>query len=114
VSEVLVFPAGSTIMFTSGEYSDFRMCGCFVTLKECDLKALMREFMLTAPIEKWSRTPEPNNFGSWLCAQGHAFTADIQTVHVGDYSVPDTELLSSTEYDEVLEARKTDAEEAND
>ncbi len=110
MTETMVFPAGSAIIFTSGEYSDFGICGCVVTLKQCDLKSLMKEYISTAEAG-WDSTPSLDDFPSWLVAQGHAFSADTQRVHVGDYSQPNTDLVSEFEYLEIKTARESEGSE---
>ena len=88
----LKFSRGAIIIFTSGCYSDFGLSGFLVAVKDCDLPALAKEY---AKQEKeaikarkggdWENA-SPDQFPSWLVANGHAMSVDASTVHLGDYS----------------------------
>lgn len=89
--ETLKFVRGSALIFTSGEYSDFGLSGVLVTIKDCDLPALAKEYVAQewAAIKErggddWDK-PGPDGFAGWLCANGHAMAAEAQCVHLGSY-----------------------------
>ena len=80
-----IYPAGTAIAFSTGEYSDFGYIGHVVTLKTCDLAALIDEFKgAFKPKDEWDE-PDPGQFVAWLVAHGHAFPADVSEVHLGSY-----------------------------
>lgn len=74
----LKFPRGSVIQFTEGEYSDFCLCGMVVTIKDCDLPALAKEY--AAFENAWA-----GKFATWLVANGHAMPCEATEVHLGSY-----------------------------
>ena len=85
MNTTLIYPAGTAIAFEAGEYSDFCYIGHVVTLKELNLPERMQEFKEGyKPKDEWDE-PRPDNFVAWLVSQGHAFPADVQTVHIGSY-----------------------------
>lgn len=87
----LKYERGTCLVFTTGEYSDFGMCGILVTIKECDLPALAQQYVKTERAKAIkAKAPwfdaELVNFPSWLVANGYAMPADAQTVHLGSYN----------------------------
>lgn len=91
---ILVFPRGSAIQFTTGEYSDFSLGACLVTLRDCDLPKLAQEYAAAEWADPnnadaikggWFGGPDLDGFWGWLVAHGHALCADIQTIHLGAY-----------------------------
>ena len=71
-----VYPPGSAIIMTSGEYADFCIDAVLVTIKECDMPALVREFCETAPEDyEGAERVDATAFSSWLVAQGHCCPA---------------------------------------
>lgn len=83
---ILVFPAGSVIAFSSGEYSDYSYCGTVVTLKQCDLIELGKVYKEKhIPEYDWQDSPSPEGFSSWLVVNGYAMPVQWQEVHCGCY-----------------------------
>lgn len=82
----LIFPAGSAIILTEGEYSDKGIAGTVVTLKECDLPALAKQYRAATNPEGKAYGDDISGFVSWLVANGWAFPAEVQEVHLGGYS----------------------------
>ena len=80
MTDVLKFGAGVAIQFTEGCYSDFGLAGAVVTLKECDLIDLGKQYIAEFDEDDWDRP----DFSSWLVMKGHAFPAEIQQVHEDD------------------------------
>lgn len=79
------YPAGTAIAFSSGEYSDFSYIGHVVTMRECDLPALIEEHKSTYVAKnKWD-TPDSASFVAWLVISGYAFPAEVTEVHIGSY-----------------------------
>jgi hypothetical protein len=92
MSEVLKYPRGTALQFTSGEYSDFCTRGLVVTIKDLDLHeaatAYMREQCDATPDEdrrSFGVSYDLGGFVSWLVAQGYAMPADVEEVHLGEY-----------------------------
>jgi len=79
------YPAGTAIAFASGEYSDFSYIGHVVTMKACDLPALIAEHKSTYVAKNDWDEPSSDSFVAWLVASGHAFPADVSEVHIGSY-----------------------------
>lgn len=80
-----IYPAGTAIAFSSGEYSDFSYVGHVVTLKQLNLPERMQEFKDSfKPADEWDE-PDPNSFVAWLVSQGHCFPADVSEAHIGSY-----------------------------
>lgn len=85
MSNPLEYPKGSVLTFTTGEYSDFRVAAYLVTVCDCDLPALAREYVGTyAPENEWDE-PRLDGFASWLIAKGHAMPVATSEVHLGAY-----------------------------
>ena len=76
----LFYKRGTAIMFSSGEYSDYGPCGCIVTIKDCDLVTLVKEYRAAKDEEA-----DPDRFASWLVASGYAMPAELEEVHLGSY-----------------------------
>lgn len=91
-SDLLKYPRGSVIEFSSGEYSDYRTVGIVVTLKDCDLPALAQAFAEQERAEiaargdtSWGRE-RLDGFPAWLIAHGYAMPVEAAAVHLGGYS----------------------------
>jgi hypothetical protein len=91
MTDTLRYPKGSIMVMTTGEYSDFRVCGFLVAVQDCDLPALAQAFHAERMAEleaegnaDWD-TPDPNDFPSWLVAKGHAMPVDAHEIHLGGY-----------------------------
>lgn len=84
--KTLVFPAGSIVLLTEGEYSDYSFIGDFVARKECDLHALATAFKAQyKPEHEWDG-PNPDKFAAWLVVEGWMYPGAAQEVHIGGYS----------------------------
>ena len=78
-----IIPAGATVNFTSGEYSDFTLHTSGVALKDCDVVATVREWKAQA-----SSFPLDYEFIAWLFGKGGYFAeAPVGTWYIGDYEV---------------------------
>lgn len=82
-STSLKYPPGSVLVMTTGEYSDFGVVGILVTMQECDLPALAKEYANGKP--SYEPAGMPNNFPAWLISKGYAMPVDHSEVHLGDY-----------------------------
>lgn len=85
VGKVLQYPKGSIITFTTGEYSDFRVCGFVVTIVACNLPKLAQEYGNGKKL--YSEDGEPSDFPSWLIANGHVMPVEHSEVHLGAYGI---------------------------
>jgi hypothetical protein len=85
--DILKFPKGSIITFTTGEYSSFSICGYVVTVQDCDLPALAQQYRDThkPKADDYYYTVRPEGFPSWLIANGHCMPVSTSEVHVGNY-----------------------------
>ena len=87
MGDVLKFPAGSAIAFTSGEYSDYRFHGVMTALKEIDLPELAKAYATekrAEPNTEWAWV-SMKEFPPWLITHGYMMAADVETVHLGEY-----------------------------
>lgn len=82
-----VYPAGTAIMFTSGKYSDFQNEGAVVTLKECDIAALIEEYKEGFKPDPNHKEPDQSGFIAWLIGNGYVFPANIYDVYLGYYDL---------------------------
>lgn len=82
MSKVLVYPPGSVLTLTQGEYSDFCVAGQLVTLKECDLRRLGRKFVAEKG-DRWEASP--TYFPAWLVVNGYCMPLECSEVHIGNY-----------------------------
>lgn len=87
------FPAGTPITFTSGEYSDFSIVGQIVTIRDCDLPKLAQKYVTEKNPAGERYGDEIEDFVAWLVVKEHAMPMAGQTVHLGDYSTFDDELV---------------------
>lgn len=89
---ILIYPRGSVLVFTSGEYSDFSMRGHIIAATDLDLPLLARQFALEerAMVAKETILGEDMaDFSGWLVSRGLALPLEISVVHLGSY--PDWE-----------------------
>jgi hypothetical protein len=85
MDKTLIYPMGSILIFSTGEYSDYGLSGFVVTLKECDLRKLAAEYRDNyEPEDKWDK-PRPEGFAGWLIAKGYAMPVEASEVHLGSY-----------------------------
>lgn len=80
---VLKYTKGSVIVFTTGEYSDYRVTAFLVAIQDLDLPALAQQ--MTAGKYRGDDDADVNDFAGWLIANGHAMPVDHSLVHLGDY-----------------------------
>lgn len=111
----LKYPMGTILSFECGEYSDFRVVGLLVTLADCDFKALAQQYCADPAWvrEEWIATEfiggvwvtrrrkgrkkqrPPQDFPSWLVANGYAAPVTHSEVYLGDgewypdFEIPD-------------------------
>lgn len=83
-NKIMVYPPGSVMVFTHGEYSDYHIAGFLVAIQKCDLPALAQR-MANGKIPYDDEDAIPANFASWLVAHGYAMPVDHSLIHVGDY-----------------------------
>lgn len=106
----LKYPMGTILSFECGEYSNFRVVGLLVTLVECDFKALAQQYCADPVWEgrEWTTKKQiggkrvtrrrkeqrpPQDFPSWLTANGYAAPVTHSEVYLGDYEwCPDFEI----------------------
>lgn len=97
MSKTLQYRKGDIIVFTTGEYSDFGMCGYLVATEDLDLPALAQKFVGDYQSKhEWDKA-DPGDFPSWLVAAGKAMPVNYSTVHVGSYSDFSPDLVPPTE-----------------
>ena len=82
---VLKYPKGSVMVFTTGSYSDYGIRGFLVAIQDCDLPRLAQE-MANGKDAYMDDDARPDNFPSWLVAKGYALPIDHSEVHLGEYS----------------------------
>ena len=87
MTEPHLYPAGSYLVLTMGEYSDFSVAAHLVARRELNLLALAAEYREQfKPSEpSWQDQPYPEGFVAWLCVEGHAMSADVSEAHIGSY-----------------------------
>lgn len=83
---LLQFPPGSIITLTRGSYSDFCLDSILVTLKQCDLPALAKQFRDEHKPESAYDYAEQRDWSGWLVAKGHCAPVEQTEVHIGDYT----------------------------
>lgn len=97
MSKTLIYPKGSAILFTTGEYSDYRINAMLIADKELDLPALAQAYV---DERRKAFKPEDDRdhfdqydapcdlFPSWLVAKGWASPRPKEeaVVHLGDYN----------------------------
>lgn len=99
MSDTLKFKAGSAITFTTGEYSDFGTCGTLIMLKDVDLAERARSFDAASKaanpkaVEDGWYGVDLYAFSAFLITSGYAMAADVQEVHLGNYSKFEPEFL---------------------
>ncbi len=81
----LKYRRGTALVFTTGEYSDYGISAMLVTIKDCDLPTLAKEYRAGDTNADSYDRGRPEGFGSWLVANGHAMPMEAQSVHLGDY-----------------------------
>ena len=78
-----IIPAGTTVNFTSGEYSDFTLHTSGIALRDCDVVATVREWKARA-----SEFPSDYDFIAWLFGKGGYFAeAPVGEWYLGAYDV---------------------------
>ena len=81
--KTLIFPAGSAIMFSSGEYSDYFINGAVVTMKKVNIAELSKKFSEEEKCpDGFLHIPD---FVGWLIKNEYAFPAELAEVHLGAY-----------------------------
>lgn len=88
---ILSYKAGSVLLFSQGEYSDFSVCGEVVIIKDCELPELVRTYeqQWYDKSEEWERqwnSPEKDGLAGWMIANGWAMPLEASIVHLGNYS----------------------------
>jgi hypothetical protein len=83
---ILKFPAGSAVIFSSGDYSDRSNIATLIMLKECDIPSLVKKYGEEYPPSCYGYDAKVDRFPTWLIVQGYAMAADVQEVHLGGYS----------------------------
>lgn len=79
------YPAGTILLMEEGEYSDFGYCAHLVTLKECDIPALVEQFKdQHKAADEWGE-PGPSEFCAWLVSTQACAPLECQTLHIGSY-----------------------------
>ncbi len=92
---ILEYKAGMVIQFTEGSYSDYRLSGNVVTLKDINLIDLAKKYWDECKEtikynwcgkEKTStRIPHTSpDFSAWLIMKEYVFPANIEEVHLGE------------------------------
>lgn len=80
---VLCYPAGSVLVFTSGEYSSYGMTAVVATVVNCDLPELAKKFQAEGDEGREKKCVD--DFVSWLVANGHVIPVSYSEVHLGEY-----------------------------
>lgn len=81
----LIYPRGTPLLFTYGEYSDFGVIASIVTIQDCDLPKLSRQFIAEhKPEYEWDKADQ-HDFAGWLIANGYAMPMTVEEVHLGEY-----------------------------
>lgn len=78
-----IHKAGTIVLFSNGEYSDYDYCGHVVTQHDCDFSALVEEFKAQYKPKAHYDTPEPGTFVAWLCAKQHVVEINCTEIHLG-------------------------------
>ena len=92
MSDTMIYPPGTAVMFETGEYSDYGVSAVLITLKELDLKAAAQRFQDTVVnLIEWGGI-DHDAFIAWLVTEGYAMAADVNRLHVGSYGRWATEL----------------------
>lgn len=81
------YPAGSIILFTSGDYSDFHHIGIYATTRKVDLveAAALYRSEFTPDDNSIYDEPDPNGFAAWLVVKGWCFPCEVSEEHLGSY-----------------------------
>ena len=84
MDRIMNYPRGSVMVFTSGEYSDYRTSGFLVAVQDCNLPVLAQK-MANGKGAHIDQDANPDNFPSWLIANGYAMPVDHSLIHLGEY-----------------------------
>lgn len=112
----LIYPRGTCLVFTTGEYSDFGLRGILVTIQDCDLPKLAQIYAVKERRKAikaktaWFNL-EITDFPSWLVSEGYAMPADAQTVHLGSYGRFENEFGVADRMYDLPEAKEADNHE---
>ena len=87
----MTYKAGTILLLSCGEYSDFRYCGEVVTLRDVDLRQEIEDWRnylgkdeLGDPIaDDWDHGP--SEFVAHLIKSQICAPLECQTVHIGSY-----------------------------
>jgi hypothetical protein len=94
-SRIHFYPKGTPIVFTEGEYSDFGLCGSIVTIQDCDMKKIVKEYLAqgvgASQDNYWISTIEPSGLVAHMIANGLAMPMNVEEVHLGGYGGFDCE-----------------------
>lgn len=70
---------GHVIVFTEGEYSDYRLSGFIVAAEDIDIIALSKEFTSSR------KDYNISDFPSWLISKGYGLPIAYREIHIGSY-----------------------------
>lgn len=92
---------GSLISFEFGEYSDFRLNGILVALRDLDIPCLVHEYIKSrveavraGDLPDYEQVNDPEGFMAWLVANQYAAPIEYSTLHFGQYSTFNDDILT--------------------
>lgn len=85
MTDMISHKAGELILLSSGDYSDYGICGIFRALVDMDIGALATEYYEQCPMKSASES----GFAGWLIKLGHIEDVDYDEVHCGWGFQPD-------------------------
>ena len=92
-TERVKFAKGMTIILTAGAYDDFCISDCLVTCVDCDLAALAQVYVEEINPDGNEYQDCTDGFANWLVRKRYAVRMVADTVHLGDYSTFDANLV---------------------
>lgn len=89
------YPKGTTITFSTGEYSDYGIVGHVVVKDDLDLPSKVSEYRAETNPENSKNGDDLFGFVSWLIRNGAVEVSDTELVHLGSYGNFAEELIQA-------------------
>jgi hypothetical protein len=86
MTESLSVKSGDTLLFTEGEYSDYKVLGSFTAVRGFSFDEVREAYLLEVPEE---REPYMLNFTSiieWMKSHDYIQQIETKEIHLGAYS----------------------------
>ena len=81
MSEPCIVPAGAIFMLSSGEYSDYRVQGTYITSEPIDVTAIIA----ATPFESWEDEPTTESIEEAIAALPCVRPIDVGELYLGEW-----------------------------